>query len=205
VSVWARIHAALYDPLTAGAERKELGSARRALLAGARGRVLEIGAGTGHNLPHYPPGIELVLTEPERHMARRLTRLAPVIVARAEELPFPDASFDTVVSTLTFCTVADLPAALAEVGRVLRPEGRLLFLEHVRGLPGSRLERWQDRLERPWGLGACGCHPNRDIAAEVRRAGFELEEPRRVEWPWMPALIRPVVIGSARHRPASIS
>jgi ubiquinone/menaquinone biosynthesis C-methylase UbiE len=115
-------------------------SNRRALLAHANGRVLEIGAGTGLNLAHYPDELrELVLVEPEPAMRDRLTRRirgggrqAVVVDAAAEALPFADASFDTVVCTLVLCTVAAPDRALAEIGRVLRPGGRMLFIEHVR-------------------------------------------------------------------------
>lgn len=190
-----RIFAALYNPMGERAERKVLGRVRQKLLANARGRTLEIGAGTGRNLSHYPDGIELVLTEPDAHMAKRIGRES--VNAPAERLPFPDASFDTVVSTLALCTVDDLPASLAEARRVLVPGGSLLFLEHVRGEPGSKLARWQDRLERPWGAIAGGCHPNRDTLAAIRAAGFEVDDVERPEWRFMPRLVRPVVIGRA--------
>jgi SAM-dependent methyltransferase len=201
--VWNRVHAALYDPLVAGAERAGLAAARRDLLAGARGRVLELGAGTGLNVPHYPRDLDVVLTEPDRAMVTKLRKKgADVTVASADALPFADASFDTVVSTLVFCTVPDVPRALREVRRVLRPGGRLLFLEHVRAEPGTRLERWQDRLERPWRALACGCRCNRDFLATLRAAGFD-PDARREEWRFMGPLVRPVVVGSAA--PGSIA
>jgi SAM-dependent methyltransferase len=189
-----RLFAALYDPLGEREERKTIGPMRRKLLAHARGRTLEIGAGTGRNVPHYPPGTDLVLTEPDVHMAKRIG--VESVRAPAEKLPFPDASFDTVVSTLTLCTVDDLDAALREVRRVLKPGGSLLFLEHVRGEPGSKLERWQDRLERPWGAVAGGCHPNRDTLGAIRAAGFELGEVERPQWK-VPPIVKPIVAGSA--------
>jgi ubiquinone/menaquinone biosynthesis C-methylase UbiE len=189
-----RIFAALYDKLSAKEERETVGPARHALLAQARGRVLEIGAGTGANLQHYPDGIELVLTEPDVHMAKRMK--AESIRARAEELPFEDASFDTVVSTLALCSVDDLPGALAEARRVLKPGGSLLFIEHVRGDVGSKLERWQDRCEGLWGFCCAGCHPNRDTVAAIRTAGFEVGDVDRPEWK-LPPLVKPIVVGSA--------
>ena len=119
-----------------------------------------------------------------------------VVEAGAERLPFGDRSFDTVVSTLVFCTVGDPEAAAAEVKRVLAPGGRLLLLEHVRDPDEGRLARWQDRLERPWGWFAAGCHPNRDTAATLRRAGFQVDfVPDRL--PKAPPLVRPLVRGSA--------
>jgi ubiquinone/menaquinone biosynthesis C-methylase UbiE len=197
MGVWNRVFAAAYDPFLAVAERKGLADARRSLLAGAHGRVLEIGAGTGLNFPHYPAGVEPELTEPDPSMAKRLRRHGEVTLASADDLPFPDASFDTVVSTLVFCTVPDLPRALAEVRRVLKPGGQLLFLEHVRAEPCSKLERWQDRLHGPWHAFACGCNCNRDFLGALPGAGFSAPEVERHEWRFMPALVRPIVVGSA--------
>lgn len=195
-----RIFAALYDKVSAKEERETVGPMRRELLAHVRGRTLEIGAGTGANLQHYPAGVDLVLTEPDVHMAKRMK--AESVQARAENLPFEDASFDTVVSTLALCTVDDLAASLREVRRVLKPGGSLLFMEHVRGEEGSKLERWQDRLEPVWGFCAGGCHPNRDTLAAIRDAGFEVGEVERPVWK-VPPLVRPLVIGSA-VRPAGV-
>jgi SAM-dependent methyltransferase len=143
-------------------EKAGFAELRSELLADARGRVLEIGAGTGLNLDHYTGAVtELVLTEPDPHMAKRLRRRvaaaeAPfpleVVETGAEKIPFQDRSFDTVVATLVFCTIPNAAAAGAEIKRLLRPEGRLLLLEHVRGGHEGRLTRWQDRMERPLGL-----------------------------------------------------
>jgi ubiquinone/menaquinone biosynthesis C-methylase UbiE len=201
-----RVFAAIYDRLLATSEREGLGDLRAALLAGAAGRTLEIGAGTGANLEHYPPAVtELVLTEPDPHMAKRLrTRLAAdpstsaaVAEAGAEDLPVADASCDTVVSTLTLCTVADPERAVAEAKRVLKPGGRFLFIEHVRGAEGTRTARWQDRLERPWGWFAGGCHPNRDTGALLADRFTEVEVEPTV-FPSAPALVKPVITGTAR-------
>jgi SAM-dependent methyltransferase len=149
---------------------------------------------------------ELVLTEPDRFMARRLRDRvdaeppAPswveVVETPAESLPFDDASFDTAVATLVFCTVEDPSRAAREVGRVLKPEGRLLYLEHVRDPDEGRLARWQDRLERPWGWFGAGCHPNRDTGATLSGVGFELRaQPGRL--PKAPPWVRPLIRGSA--------
>lgn len=199
MGLWSRVFAAAYDPFTNAAERAGLGAARRELLREATGRVLEIGAGTGMNVEHYPAGTDVTYTEPDPHMAKRLrARGVEVVMAGAEALPFPDGSFDTVVATLVFCTVPDVAASLAEVRRVLRPGGRLLYLEHVRAEPGSRLERWQNRLHGPWKAIACGCHCNRDFLAELRAQSFAVDEARHEAWRFMPPIVRPVVIGSAR-------
>jgi len=179
------------------------------VVSGARGRTLEIGAGTGLNLPHYTDAVsELVLTEPDPHMARRLREhvaaeppaagTTEVIEAGAESLPFEDASFDSIVSTLVLCTVPDQPAALAELARVMRPDGRLLLVEHVHAGEGTGVGRWQDRLERPWGWIAGGCHPNRHTGEALAEAGFstQLEEG---EFEKAPPLARPLIQGSARR------
>lgn len=194
--MYSHLFAALYDAAFARGERAGMAGHRRELLATASGRVLEIGAGTGLNLPHYPDGIELVLTEPEAPMARRLERRADgatILPASAEELPFDDASFDTAVSTLVLCTVADPARAVAELERVLRPGGRLLFIEHVRG--EGVLARWQDRLDRPWRHIGNGCHANRDTLS-LLRGRFDVHARRQI-WHRMPRLIRPLVLGTA--------
>ena len=153
MSLWGRIFAAGYDRIMAGTEKAGLSERRERLLAPVSGRVLEIGGGTGANLPFYGAGVqELVITEPEEPMARRLERKLPdysrpvrVVRAPAEQLPFEDESFDFVVATLVLCTVDDPARALGEARRVLKPGGRLLFLEHVRS-DDAKLARWQDRL-----------------------------------------------------------
>jgi SAM-dependent methyltransferase len=196
--LWNCVFAAAYDPLVARAERAGVAQARRELLAGVRGRVLEIGAGTGLNVEHYPTGSDVTYTEPEPQMARRLrARGVDVVEAGAADLPFGDSSFDTVVSTLVLCTVPDVAASLQEIHRVLAHGGRLLFLEHVRAPPGSRLERWQERLHGPWHAVACGCNCNRDLLASLEAQSFTVEELRHESWRFMPPLVRPVVIGAA--------
>ena len=156
-SAWGVVGAHIYDAFIALGEQRGMAARRAALLADAEGTVLEIGAGTGTNLAAYPPVDRLVLTEPAATMrgilARRVARRggrASVVDAGAEALPVPTASVDTVVSTMVLCTVPDVDAALAEVARVLKPGGRLLFIEHVHSPAGSPLRRWQDRLVEPW-------------------------------------------------------
>ena len=198
------LQAGLYDPFLALAERRGMAARRGALLQWARGRVLEIGAGTGLNLAHYPADLdELVLSEPEPRMRARLERRvarsgrpATVLGAPAETLPFADGAFDTIVSTLVLCTVADAPAAMRELRRVLAPGGRLLFIEHVRG-GTRRLARRQDRLARPWRAFAQGCRCNQETLALLERQGLRVVELARADWRGMPSFVRPLVVGEA--------
>ena len=184
----------------------EVADHRGKLLAGSAGRVVEVGAGTGLNFPHYPATVtEVVAVEPEpylRRLALTAAREAPapirVVDAAAEALPAKDTCFDTAVASLVLCSVADLDRALAEIGRVLRPGGTLRFYEHVRAdAPG--LARWQDRLQRPWGWLAGGCHPNRDTVAAITAAGLQVVALERFDLQAMPALVRPHVLGVAQR------
>jgi ubiquinone/menaquinone biosynthesis C-methylase UbiE len=205
-ATWGRLFAAVYDRGFKATEEAGLREMRRDLLSAARGRVLELGAGTGFNLEHYPEAVEsLTLVEPDPHMSAKLRpkvvasgREAEVIEAAAEELPFPDSSFDTAVVTLVLCSVPDPAAGLAETKRVLKPGGQLLFLEHVRSQdPG--VARWQDRLEAPWRFLGDGCHCNRDTVSAISAAGFELGDVERGELPKAPPIVRPLATGSARN------
>jgi ubiquinone/menaquinone biosynthesis C-methylase UbiE len=202
---WEHVFSALYDPLLWVGERAGMAKRRRELLARADGRVLELGAGTGLNLPYYPDEVEdLTLTEPAAPMLPKLERRlrkanldGEVVVATAEELPFDDDSFDTVVSTLVLCTVDDPRRAIEETARVLRPGGKLLFLEHIRA-DTRRLARWQDRLHRPWHAFAAGCHANRPTVDLLRESPLEVEAVERDRWSWMPALVHPLAFGRAQ-------
>src|ERR1700751_5247699 len=186
MSVWGRIFAGIYDHVMAKTESAGLGAHRQALLAAATGDVLEIGAGTGTNLRYYGDSVQtLTFTEPEKPMVRRLQKrilerrpYAKLLRAPAEDLPFNDDSFDTVGATLVLCTVDDQPRALRELRRVLRPGGRLLFIEHVRS-DDEQLARWQDRMMPPNRALVCGCHCNRPTLDGIREAGFEVTELER--------------------------
>jgi ubiquinone/menaquinone biosynthesis C-methylase UbiE len=203
--LWGPWFARLYDRFSKGTEDAGLREKRRQLLARAGGRTLEIGAGTGANLELYPDAVtELVLTDPDEHMraqlepkAAALGRRPEIVGAGAEDLPFPDKSFDTVVATLVLCTIPAPRKALEEISRVLKPDGRLLFLEHVRSDDASTA-RWQDRLERPWGWVGRGCHPNRDTVAMISESALEVGELQRDQLPKAPPIIRPLVVGEAR-------
>lgn len=202
--LWARVIAGIYDPFLWLGERAGMRSHRGELLAQARGRVLEIGAGTGLNLEHYPATVEeLVLTEPEEPMARRLEarmRAADagwkVLRAAAEAIPVADDSVDTVVSTMVLCTVDDQRRAAEEIRRVLRPGGALLFIEHVRS-ERRLLGRLQDVLREPWRRFAGNCHCNRRTLELLHQHGFRVEQLRTAAWKRMPFVVRPLVVGRA--------
>lgn len=182
---------------------------RAQLLQQASGRTLEIGSGTGINLEHYPHSLdELTLAEPEPAMRSRLEqrlgrsgRQAQVLDAPAESLPFADGSLDTVISTLVLCTVDEQALALSEIARVLSPDGRLLFIEHVRS-SSPRLARWQDRLQAPWQRFAAGCRCNRATAQLMTISGLEPDY-REVSWRGVPPIVRPLIVGQA-HPSANI-
>ncbi|MEY7974172.1 class I SAM-dependent methyltransferase [Saccharomonospora xinjiangensis] len=190
-----RIFAACYDRMNGAAERSFLGRRREALLNDLTGSVLDVGAGTGANLPHLRSAERIVAVEPDPAMRARLAPRAaaaavPVEVsdASAEALPFADDSFDAVVFTLVLCTVADPDAALSEARRMLRDDGKLVLLEHVRG--EGRLARVQDQITPVWKFFGAGCHPNRDTLSTLRRRGeFEIDEVEEFsEIPrWVPA------------------
>lgn len=142
------------------------------------------------------------MTEPDEAMFSRLSKVATeaapapkVVQAPAEKLPFPDDSFDVAVSTMVLCTVADVPATLAEIRRVVRPGGRLMLVEHVRS-DGPRLGKVQDKTHRPWKAFACGCNCNLDTVSLLKAAGFDTGPLQSAKWKLMPPLIRPLVLGS---------
>jgi ubiquinone/menaquinone biosynthesis C-methylase UbiE len=179
------------------------------LLGGLGGEVIEVGAGTGASLAHYGPAVtRIVLCEPERHMRRRLeARVAAsprasavtVVDAPAAVLPFPDSSFDAVVTMLVLCSVADLGAALAEMRRVLRPGGRLVFLEHVAADASPKRLAWQRRVEPFWRICAGNCHLTRRTDEAIRDAGFAIETMERESIRKAMPLVRPSIRGVARR------
>jgi ubiquinone/menaquinone biosynthesis C-methylase UbiE len=200
--------AATYDAMLKGVEEAGLTDRRRRLLADTTGRVLEIGGGTGVNLAHYGPAVtELVMCEPAPQMARRLQKKAaargdrPVRISgdTAEDIHEPRESFDVAVSTLVLCTVTDQRRALSELHRVLRPGGRLLFLEHVRA-DDPALARWQDRLNFLNRAIAQGCNCNRDTLTAIQAAGFEVTALERAQMKKAPPVVRPLIVGTAIRR-----
>jgi ubiquinone/menaquinone biosynthesis C-methylase UbiE len=176
-------------------------------VAGLSGRVLEVGAGTGGNFARYPVTVkELVATEPDPYMLERARRHAaginrPVALhqAPAEKLPFEDASFDAVVSILVLCSVLDLPGALAEIRRVLKPGGEFRFIEHIR-YSGALGGAYQDLLAPVWRWLGAGCNPNRRTDEAISAAGFTITDIHRFKLaPPIPPLsvTRPAVVGTA--------
>ena len=203
MGVRGRFFAATYDRQMKRVEKAGLTELRANLLAQAAGRVLEIGGGTGANLPHYGPGVtSLTITEPEAPMLRRLERRiqaeAPgttVLRAPAEDLPFEDGAFDVVVSTLVLCGVDDQARAVREVRRVLRPEGHLLFLEHVRSSDAVTAKK-QDRMNWMNQLVVC-CDCNRPTLGTIRDAGFAVTSLEDITLPKVPSFVGPAIVGSA--------
>ena len=204
MSLGDRFWPAFFDLIGGPMEKKEpIREGRRKLVAPAAGRVLEVGAGTGFNLPHYPEGVaDLTVTDGMDGMLRRATRRAgklgrEIVTTRApvESLPFEDGSFDTVVASLLLCSVDNQDRALAEIRRVLKPGGQYLFLEHVRSTD-PKVARRQDRMEGIWGKIAMGCHPNRDTLQRIEQA-FAVDEVERNEMPIGPKIVRPYVLGRA--------
>jgi ubiquinone/menaquinone biosynthesis C-methylase UbiE len=201
--------ATLYDVVMQPSERACVGGWRADLLAQLAGEVLEIGAGTGYNLAHYPAALaRLTLAEPDAAMRKRLAaRCASldrggrvsILNASAESLPFPNASLDAVVGTFVLCTVAEPAAALAEVRRVLKPRGRYVLLEHGAAAEGSTRLRWQRRLEPTWRIAADDCHLTRRAEEILVAAGFDIEHQECESMRKALPFLRPTIRGIARR------
>lgn len=204
MSMWGRVFAVGYDFAMAGPEKAVLSGHRKTLLGQVYGSVLELGGGTGANLPYFGEAVtELVVTEPEDAMVLRLEKNlvgyrlpAKVVRAPAEDLPFEAETFDFVVSILVLCTVDDTARALAEVRRVLKPGGRLVFVEHIRS-DDLRLARWQDRLHRVWLQVGYGCHCNRTTMESIERAGFSFNYVDHDRLRKAVPIIQPLIVGTA--------
>ena len=208
MAVRERLFARWYPIVAGWSERAGQGAMRARLLGSARGRTLELGAGSGYNLPYYTAAVtELVISEPSpfmrEHLRQRLTDDPPpvgaceLVDAGAEHLPFDDAEFDTVVSAYVHCTVPDPRAALREIARVLKPGGRYLFLEHVRSPDSRALALVQDVLERPHAWIAAGCHPNRRLEELLTASPLEVTELVRARMPRASPTVRPIIVGTA--------
>ena len=205
MSLSKRLFAAGYDMLNRGVEGRVVPYRRRT--AGlAHGDVLEIGGGTGANLPYYPPDARVTFVEPDPHMIRRLRRhvgehgggrQTAIVRQMGESLPFADASFDAVVSTLVLCMVRDADAVAREARRVLRPGGEFLFYEHVVS-PRRRGEWWQHKLNPMWRCVTTGCNLDRDLAGAIRNAGFASVEMEAFDLSVGLPITIPNIVGSAR-------
>jgi SAM-dependent methyltransferase len=202
--------AALYDRFMRGSEEARLAAWRAELVGSLAGSVIEVGAGTGSNLAHYPDAVtRLALTEPDAAMRRRLQgKLAAlgarrgggvteVHDARLPRLPFSTGEFDAAVTTLVLCSVREQAPALAELRRVVRPGGTLVFVEHVASERAAP-RRWQERLDPLWSRVSGHCHLNRDTARAVAEAGFVIESLTREEHDGLAASLVPMVRGTAR-------
>ena len=201
-----RLAAAFYDRLMQASETACLQQWRAVLLSELAGCVLEVGAGTGVNLPHYPPKLaRLILSEPDDHMRHMLARKlesrqlhhVEVVGASLEDLPFASSAFNAVVGTLVLCSVPSLDRALAEISRVLAPGGRFVFLEHVAAENRPRRLKWQHRIEPLWKRLAGNCHLTRRTADAITASGLSIvqmdRESMRKAWP----LVRPTIRGVA--------
>ena len=203
--LWSRVFARYYDRVLKVSEEAGLADIRAGVLANAQGRVLELGAGTGLNLSHYPDQVEaLVLTEPDPNMLKKLRRkvallnqdrFIEVTSADAGNLPFPDDSFDTVVSTLVLCTVPDPVATISEAHRVLKPGGQLLFVEHVLG-EGAVAAR-QKAIAGPWERIACGCRCDRPTHQTLAESQLDLVEITHGRMPKATKFLKPLIHGRA--------
>jgi len=203
MSLRGKFFAATYDRQIARTEKAGLRALREQLLAAAAGDVLEIGGGTGANLPCYGTDVQsLTITEPETPMLRRLERKAReqapeaiVLRAPAEDLPFDDDTFDVAVSTLVLCGVTDQPRALRQLRRVLRPGGQLLFIEHVRS-DDPRLARRQDCMN-PINRFVVHCDCNRPTLTSIHQAGFTVTQIEHQTMPKAPSFVSPLIVGTA--------
>jgi ubiquinone/menaquinone biosynthesis C-methylase UbiE len=175
--------ARMYERISAESERRGTAEHRDRVLAGLTGRVIEVGAGNGMNFAHYPDTVtEVVAVEPDNHLRRLAEKAAGsaaapvhVVAGHATALPVDDAGFDAAVASLVLCSFPDVPAALTEIRRVLKPGGELRFFEHVRSA-NSLFGLLEDTLTPLWSRIGGGCHPNRDTTAAIRTAGFDIEE-----------------------------
>jgi ubiquinone/menaquinone biosynthesis C-methylase UbiE len=196
--------AAVYDRFMKVSEEACLARWRADLLRDLSGEVLEVGAGTGSTLGLYPKAVtRLVMAEPDPHMRRKLLEKRGTIEvsdAPAEKLPFDQASFDAVVCSLVLCSVRDQAAALAEIARVLRPGGRLLFLEHVAADGKPERLKWQGRIEPVWKHLMGNCHLTRRTEAAIAAAGLEIETIQRESIRKALPIVRPSIRGVARKR-----
>lgn len=195
-----------YDKIMRDAEQKCLGEWRAALLGNVSNVVLEIGCGTGANLDYYPEAVnQLILVEPDKHMRRKLQekiaskpeRTIKVLDCSADSIPLADSSCDVIVSTLVLCSVPDQAKVLAEMYRLLRPEGKFIFIEHMAANTNPQRLKWQRRLEPFWKWVTSGCCLTRQTEEAISKAGFVFEDIARQSMRGVPAITRPSIKGVA--------
>jgi len=203
------LFAKYYDHIMADAEQKGLQDWRKSLLENVSGEVLELGCGTGSNLAFYPADVKhLVIAEPSRYMQQQLKiKLeqykhlnVTILDYDGNSIPVPDDSFDAVVSTLVLCTVGNPMNTLAEIYRVLKPQAKLIFIEHVAAVNNPKRLKWQKRLEPIWKMIGCGCHLTRQTEQLIIQAGFQLQEITRESMRGVPPIVRPSIRGIAIKR-----
>jgi ubiquinone/menaquinone biosynthesis C-methylase UbiE len=208
MDVSERLFARWYPIVVGWSENAGQRQTRAELFSTARGTTLEIGAGSGYNLPHYTDAVsQLIVTEPSPHMQNHLqsqltTDPPPVgswqlVEAGAEQLPFADDTFDTVTAAFVHCTIPDPAAALREIARVLKPGGRYLFLEHVRSPDNRLLAAVQDVVAVPHTWIAAGCHPNRRFTQLLEQSPLDVAELRHGRMPRSSPTVRPTIRGVA--------
>ncbi len=197
-----------YDYAMRSTEKKCLHQWRQELLSRAKGELLEIGAGTGVNVPHYPAKVSrMILSEPDRQMRKILQRKTLAVQKnrveitpwQADAINMPDSSFDTIVSTLVLCSVPDLKNSLKEIYRLLRPGGTFLFLEHIASDHPHTLT-WQRRIEPFWSFCAGNCRLTRDTSTAIHAAGFKIEQLTEAPMTGAPSFVRRTIRGSASKR-----
>ncbi len=176
---WAQRLAAWVTASSEAASNRDVGARKRALFGGLSGDVLEIGPGTGANLPFLPQDVRWTGVEPNVYMRRHLRQkaaqlglAAEVRTGTAERLDAPDATYDAVIGKLVLCSVSDVAATLREVRRALKPGGQFVFIEHVAAPAGTRLRAAQRFVRPVWQFVADGCHPDRETGGMIDRAGF---------------------------------
>ena len=197
-----------YDKVMKSTEDACLIDWRKELLKGVDGKVLEIGAGTGASLLLYPrtTKIELFLSEPDKSMRRQLSDKVKqsakdnlyILNSSAEQIDSKNDTYDFVFLSLVCCSVKDVDLALSEIKRVLKPDGKFIFLEHVAAHAGTNRRKWQDRLNTIWGFVAGNCHLNRETEQSIIDAGFKIEQIKRESLRKAPSIVRPTIRGIAR-------
>ncbi|MBT5877306.1 MAG: class I SAM-dependent methyltransferase [Candidatus Latescibacteria bacterium] len=209
MSIRSYFMAKFYDATMRQCEQACLGSWRSELLQSAAGTVLEIGSGTGVNLPHYSDNVQrLILVEPDKHMRHRLTARAKepgnehVEIASfgAESIDIEDETIDCVVSTLVLCSVSDQAASLSEIHRLLKPGGTLLLIEHVFAQQNPSVARWQKLLSPLWRVMCCNCHLNRNTRQAVHQAGFDTVQVEDTQMQEAPSVIKYAIKGVAHKQ-----